>query len=317
MFLRYRDVLHPRRAVTACAAPGVVALWTSVLLVVPGSATAWSNGGYSADPGDPDYGTHDWISEHALDLLPKAEKQYLVDHRIDYLYGTELPDNDAPPKGIGDQRAHHVYFRVDGSIQADDAARRASEEYSAAKALLREGNWNAAAERAGVMSHYIADLAAWGHVMGAPSDWGAELHHSDYEEEVDARTGSYGAPGFAPYLASDGSLENISAYDAALRLARDTTFGINGSGNATWMDARYDWSSAAFVDRTGDSINKAVNAIADVLHTLALESGLANAGQPPARWRPPSGLLVVQATIVIGLGITMAAIVVANRTRGR
>ena len=28
---------------------------------------AWSNGGYSDDPSNPNYGTHDWIAEHALD----------------------------------------------------------------------------------------------------------------------------------------------------------------------------------------------------------------------------------------------------------
>ena len=30
-------------------------------------AAAWSNGGYSDDPTDPDYGTHDRIAEHTLD----------------------------------------------------------------------------------------------------------------------------------------------------------------------------------------------------------------------------------------------------------
>jgi uncharacterized protein YceK len=31
-----------------------------------GQVLAWSNGGYSADPATPDYGTHDWIAQHAL-----------------------------------------------------------------------------------------------------------------------------------------------------------------------------------------------------------------------------------------------------------
>jgi len=29
--------------------------------------TSWSNGGFSVDPENPNYGTHDWIGEHALD----------------------------------------------------------------------------------------------------------------------------------------------------------------------------------------------------------------------------------------------------------
>ncbi len=38
-----------------------------------------SNGGYSDDPANPDYGTHDWIAQHALDLLPAHERQYIDD----------------------------------------------------------------------------------------------------------------------------------------------------------------------------------------------------------------------------------------------
>jgi len=34
---------------------------------------AWSNGGFSADPSNPDYGTHDWIAQHALDWMPDQE----------------------------------------------------------------------------------------------------------------------------------------------------------------------------------------------------------------------------------------------------
>src|SRR3989337_2173861 len=41
---------------------------------------AWSNGGYSDEPSNPDYGTHDWIAQHALDWLPTEEKQYILDY---------------------------------------------------------------------------------------------------------------------------------------------------------------------------------------------------------------------------------------------
>jgi hypothetical protein len=34
------------------------------------------------------------------------------------------------------------------------------------------------------------------------------------------------------------------------------------------MDTTYDWGNAAFKDRCGESLNIAVNAIADVLHTF-------------------------------------------------
>jgi hypothetical protein len=60
-----------------------------------GLVYGWSNGGYSTDPSNPKYGTHDWIAQHALDWLPTQEKQYIQDNLAVYLYGTELPDNGA------------------------------------------------------------------------------------------------------------------------------------------------------------------------------------------------------------------------------
>ncbi len=58
-----------------------IILVCTLTLALPPPTTAWSYGGYSADPSDPDYGTHDWIAQHALDWLP---------------------DNGAAPDGIGD-----------------------------------------------------------------------------------------------------------------------------------------------------------------------------------------------------------------------
>src|SRR5512141_1058584 len=78
-------------------------------------AFGWSNGGDSADPMHPDYGTHDWIAEHALDYLPAAEKQYITDNLVTYLYGTELPDNSGLVDGIGDTGKHHMYFYANGT----------------------------------------------------------------------------------------------------------------------------------------------------------------------------------------------------------
>ncbi|MEM2355725.1 MAG: hypothetical protein QXO00_05340, partial [Candidatus Bathyarchaeia archaeon] len=66
----------------------------------------WGNGGYSTTPDNPKYGTHDWIAEHALDWLPEAEKQFILENLAIYLYGTELPDNKNAPDGIGDTAKH-------------------------------------------------------------------------------------------------------------------------------------------------------------------------------------------------------------------
>jgi hypothetical protein len=75
-------------------------------------------------------------------------------------------------------------------------------------------------------------------------------------------------------LVFDGKLDIISAYDAAKSLAYDTTFDSSGKGlTCVWMDQNYDWSDLTFRNRCGESLNLAVNYLADVLHTLWLEAG--------------------------------------------
>jgi hypothetical protein len=228
---------------------------------------SWSNGGFSTNPSNPNYGTHDWIAQHALDWLPNTSKQYIIDHLSTYLYGTELPDNGQAPDGIGDTTDHHVYYYANGTLQDDSAANRASTEYLNALDYLRQGDLVDAAKYAGIMTHYISDVAVFGHVMGSGTDWGAETHHSDYEDYVDARTSSYGGE-FNSYLVFDGKLDKISAYNATIHLAYDTTFDINGGLTCKWMDQNYDWSNTLFKNRAGESLNLAVNSVADVLYTL-------------------------------------------------
>ena len=112
--------------------------------------SAWSNGGYSADPAHPDYGTHDWIAQHALDWLPSEEKQFFTDNLASYLYGTELPDNSQAPDGVGDTGKHHVYFYANGSLQDASAADRARDEYVNAEHFFSVGNLSEAAKHLGM-----------------------------------------------------------------------------------------------------------------------------------------------------------------------
>jgi hypothetical protein len=107
--------------------------------------------------------------------------------------------------------------------------------------------------------------------MGSSTDWGKEQHHSDYEDYVDDLTSSYDAQ-FNAYLSFDGVLSEVSAYDAAKNLAYDTTSDVDGDLTCVWMDQNYNWSNPIFKNRAGDSLNLAVNALADVLHKLATES---------------------------------------------
>ena len=114
------------------------------------NANAWSNGGFSDDPSHPDYGTHDWIAHHALDWIPDSEKQFILNNLAAYLYGTELPDNNQAPDGIGDTTKHHVYYFANGSLQDDASAVRAQQEYEAAAAYYRSGDIANATKRLGV-----------------------------------------------------------------------------------------------------------------------------------------------------------------------
>ncbi len=233
--------------------------------------SAWSNGGYSADPAHPDYGTHDWIAQHALDWLPSEEKQFFTDNLASYLYGTELPDNNQASDGVGDTGKHHVYFYANGSLQDASAADRARDEYVNAEHFFSVGNLSEAAKHLGMVAHYVADMAVFGHVMGAATAWGTEAHHSDYETYVQDKTQSYTSE-FSSFLVFDGNLSLTSAYDAAVALARDSTFDGNGGLTCVWMDQHYNWSDATFKNRCGESLNLAVNAVADVLHTFYAET---------------------------------------------
>ena len=159
-----------------------------ILLCCCHPAAAWSNGGYSDDPANPDYGTHDWIAQHALNFLPEHEKYFIEDNLNWYLYGTELPDNPYPDDGIGDKTLHHVYYYENGSLMDDSSAIRAQDVYNDTLVYLKAGDTMNASKHAGIMTHYIVDVAVFGHVMGAYTDWGTETHHSDYEGYVQRRT---------------------------------------------------------------------------------------------------------------------------------
>jgi len=290
------------------------------------NGVAWSNGGYSINPDTPDYGTHDWIAEHALDWLPTEEKKYILDNLEAYLYGTELPDNGNTAYGIGDTRLHHIYFDSEGLMIDDAAAVRANDEFNNTLFMLSFKDYKNASRIAGAMTHYIADMAVFGHVMGSNTPWGAETHHSDYEDYVNRNTSSYFAT-FNDFLTFDGFLSETTPYDAAANLAYDTTFD-NMTYTAVWMDRNYNWSNPTFVKRVGESLNLAVNYVTDVLHTLywkseaqvppSVEPPSNPPANPPFNWPtfPPvtTPLWTIGAAIVV---IAVAVILAVTRSRPR
>jgi len=249
-------------------------IWFCVLLfsLTTMPVQAWSNGGYSTDPSNPKYGTHDWLAHHALDWIPDEMDFWIRNNLAIYLYGTELPDNGNAVlgDGIGDTQLHHIYYHANGQLQDDSSAKRARNSYQQALSYLAAGDYRSAAKWLGITTHYISDVTVFGHVMGKNTDWGEEKHHQDYEDWVNARTNKYNSQ-FTSYLKFDGKLEAISAYDAALQLARDTTFDNTGKGRtAKWMDDNYDPASPYYQERIGESLNLAVNLVADIIYSISV-----------------------------------------------
>lgn len=242
---------------------------------VPG-ARAWSNGGYSADPANPDYGTHDWIADKALTIQARDVTFLLTTYHPRYMLGTEAPDN---PVYIGDSTNHHVYYYSDGVLQDDNSAVRASQLYQVALGYLRNGNYEAAAYDIGAMAHYVSDVGVFGHTMGSATDWGAEAHHSDYENEIQSMTGSLGPP-------TGLVLGDKGAYDTTIGLASDITFGHGATMTNVWMDTNYDWTNPVFVASAMSSLNSSVTAVAAVINHLMIEATPSVPTPPPQV--PPS-----------------------------
>lgn len=269
---------------------------------------AWGNGGYSTDPYNPKYGTHDYLLEHALNMLPSAEKSVVVHSLQLALYGTELPDS---PNGIGDTTKHHVYYSSAGQLEDNASANRAQQEYDLALSYLENGDWTNADEHIGAMSHYVVDSVVFGHVMGASTDWGAEVNHSAYESYVQGKTTSYTSSVFDGYIVYDGSLTGVSAYDAVTSLAYAATFGSGDIKSCTWMDNNYSWTNSTFKNSAGTSMNLAVNYLAEVLHKLYLDYSPGNTTTTTPQDDTVVAIAAVfTACVVAGVG---AAIVIKRR----
>jgi hypothetical protein len=113
----------------------------------------------------------------------------------------------------------------------------------------------------GAMTHYIADLGVFGHTMGEHTDWGSEVHHSDYESGIETILNSLTLP-------STITLGYSSAYDAAMSLAKMVTFGSGTVKPNVWMDANYDWGNSAFEESAKASLFQSVHAVAAALNHL-------------------------------------------------
>jgi hypothetical protein len=270
---------------------------TMVLLVlllaigIQQDAIAWSNGGYSSDPDNPDYGTHDWIADEALAIQTRDAGFLKTTYHARFLFGTEAPDNTA---NIGDSTNHHVYFYSSGDLQDGKSAIRASQMYQVALGYMASQDLGNAAYYIGAMTHYVADVGVFGHTMGSGTDWGAEDHHSDYENAIQSMTGSLNSP-------AGMSLGDSDAYAATLDLANEITFGDGAVMPNIWMDTNYDWANSMFVTSAMASLNSSVSAVAAVVNHLLVESGSASTLPDPQVPLPPESLSAIVTGAFIGL----------------
>lgn len=305
----------------------MIVLAIFVLSTAPNTTKAWNNdkiSGYgTAD--NPAYGTHDWIAEEAYNLLPTTTKGWLTDNLAVFLWGTSAPDLPGASYqgvgGYGDSYSHHNYYNPDGTFVSgeDDASTRAQEEYNKALTELNIGNLDLAAYCAGAMAHYIADLSVWGHVMQG------EVIHSRFESDVEGTIiADYFNDDIVHHRSNtftitfDGTLEDISAFEAAKELGWNTYNDDGDPFTANWMDTHYpggtsawygqadSWPESEFKVRVSESINLAVNYIAAVLNKLTLETGIVAEGD---------FLILTFSSIFIVVVITIVVVKRSNNRR--
>jgi hypothetical protein len=270
---------------------------TMVLLVlflaigIQPETVAWSNGGYSSDPGNPDYGTHDWIADNAIAIQTMDANFLKTTYHARFLLGTEAPDNSAY---IGDSTNHHVYYYSSGDLQDGKSAIRASQMYQIALGYMASQDLDNAAYYTGAMTHYVADVGVFGHTMGSGTDWGAEDHHSDYENAIESMTGSLSSP-------TGVSLGDSDTYAATVDLANIVTFGGGAIMPNIWMDNNYNWADSTFVTSAMASLNSSVAAVAAVVNHLLVEAGAPSTSPDPQAPQPPVSLRATVIGASIGL----------------
>jgi hypothetical protein len=213
---------------------------------------------------------------------------FISKNRNAFFLGTEAPDGKIPSiggeTGYADTlQCHCIKFDILGNVTNDRAAMRAQQEFDKAKTALADGNGKMAAYYAGAMTHYIADLSQFCHLMYKDGPWGDDeaTLHSRYEEVIDKsmNPADWTSSVLNAYL-HPLSVPGNNAHDIAVEVAHFTATGGGTSRNPKWMwgrltsframgmDTNASKWSAAFRDQTGANVNYAVSGIAQALRTL-------------------------------------------------
>ncbi len=250
-------------------------------LVVP--VSAWSNRGEGEDR---DYGTHAWIADHSLHAVlsfvegtdNETRFDWLVENHEAYLLGTVAPDFPFKTvKGANfldyfDVLNHHNYYNdsVDDLIR-DRASKRAQQEFEKAVEALHNEEWELAAFCTGAMTHYLADLSNFHHVMGNASPLGSESReeHRTQERAIRKHTSDLESTYFT-IIYEDLELLNFThaAYEAGRWI------GWFSHEQAEWMNANFqedfegEQATTEFELRTEAALSYGINHIANLVYTL-------------------------------------------------
>jgi hypothetical protein len=249
-------------------------------------SVAWSNKGKDDDE---NYGTHAWVADHAYQAVLKSvnntpdssKYSWIATYHEAYLKGTKAPDrpfvivSGVNPFDYCDVLNHHNYYETEQTIIKDRASIRAQEEFEKAIVALKAGKFEQAAFYTGAMTHYLADISNYMHVMGKDSPLGSEDRdeHSEYESNMrrhtDNLTDSFFNITYQPVIKRDF---DTAAYEAGRRI------GWAAHQNAEWMNQNYQsvlgayTATTEFELRTELLLNKAINEIASLIYTLGFYS---------------------------------------------
>jgi len=230
------------------------------------SGTAWHNGSMANNQTnynyDSHYSTHDWVAEAALDALVKVDPgnwNWLVERKSIFLVGTEAPDSSdvsmtldgTAVTGFHDMTYHHIYFNDDNTIynNEDDAGVRAKWCGDSADVAMDAQKRDLAAFYLGAMTHYIADLGSFAHVI----DGVDTSTHNSFEGYVDTRTNDHdNRQEF--FTISSFTVTSKTPYNAAKELGWDTYKDPTTAHGAQWLwdNLFSDWKQT-FATRTADT----------------------------------------------------------------
>lgn len=240
-----------------------VVLASVCLSVVAMPTLGWSNGPNEGNG----YGTHDWLIDQSVKVL---------DGRADGWFDAQaarLRSDDPDTIEVDGDRSREVEHVYRETGKRGGAVDRVAEHYSDAIENYEAGDYAAASEDIGLLSHFYADVLNTYHSTYAGI--GNESYHKWYEELVDDLTGDANdQPEWSSAARSVSSIGNIrrSVIDAAA-YSRKFYDRIHAS-----MRANRTRLNNAADEATGYVFKYGARGLADIIYSVSLGVGKA----PPA-----------------------------------